>query len=130
MSPVPAAVPVDALLSTKNCLDDYSFFLLLLGVDHSTIMAADLDLSVGKSVALQAGHHGPRGQDNEKNLEPHPVVGEIAGRNLYLQSRSLESVEPQLPQHSGERDCGAANRHDERGQRYAGAATLHAGQAR
>src|SRR3954452_10941815 len=49
MSPVPATVPADAVLRTINCRDDYSSFLLLIGVHHSTIRPADLRLSASKS---------------------------------------------------------------------------------
>jgi hypothetical protein len=45
MSPVPATVPADALLRTKYFQNDYSFFLLLIGVHHSTIRPTDLRLS-------------------------------------------------------------------------------------
>src|SRR5215212_6837488 len=53
MSPVPATVPADAVLRTINSQDDYSFFLLLVGVHHSTIRPTDLRLSASKSVAPQ-----------------------------------------------------------------------------
>jgi hypothetical protein len=53
MSPVPVTVPADAVLNTKNCRYDYSFFLLLVGVHHSTIRPTDLRLSASKSVVPQ-----------------------------------------------------------------------------
>ena len=49
MIPVPATVPADAVLRTINCRDDYSFFLLLIGVHHTTIRPTDLQLSASKS---------------------------------------------------------------------------------
>ena len=45
MSKVRATVPADARLRTKNVQNDYSFFLLLLGANHSTIRPTDLRLS-------------------------------------------------------------------------------------
>ena len=53
MSPVPVTVPAGVVLRTINCQDDYSFFLLLLEVHHSTIRHTDLRLSASKSVAPQ-----------------------------------------------------------------------------
>src|ERR1700722_20818289 len=58
MSQVPAAVQADAVVNTKNCRCDYSFFLLLVDVHHSTIRPTDLRLSASKSVAPQIrGQH-------------------------------------------------------------------------
>lgn len=53
MIPVLATVPADVVLRTINLQDDYSFFLFLVDVHHSTIRPADLRLSASKSVVQQ-----------------------------------------------------------------------------
>src|SRR6478672_10955592 len=75
MSPVPATVPADAVLRTINCRDDCSFFLLLVGVHHSTIRPTDLRLSASKSVAPQKARTvGRAGRGLRENLEPRRLL--------------------------------------------------------
>jgi len=80
MSPVPATVPADAVLRTKDCRGDYSFFLLLLGANHSTIRPIDLRLSASKSVAPQTSAELPGAIDVT-------VIG--VGHNALLGDREV-----------------------------------------
>jgi hypothetical protein len=43
MTPVLATVPADVVLRTINLQDEYSFFLFLVGVHHSTIRPLTCD---------------------------------------------------------------------------------------
>jgi 5-methylcytosine-specific restriction enzyme A len=78
MSPVPATVPADAVLRTINPQDDYSFFLLLVGVHHSTIRPTDLRLSASKSVAPQKVRTvGRAGRPMTSNWDRYPSKSSV-----------------------------------------------------